>query len=158
MRWMSTPHDKSSHDAPDAAACKPDEKQGDASAQLAHELANLLDGGLRQLGIAISSLGESSLPSEELEQRLQTANTAMQHMAELIHRWMRQVQTPGGLFHQQRTLAESVDHAVRLFSPAAGLWRCDRPCSCPKAVDFPPARRSPDPAWKADRRLVPCRR
>ncbi len=121
---MSLQHHNPSHSAPSA---KPAHADGDrdASARLAHELANLLDGSLRNLGLAISSLGDSSQPSDKLEHRLQVANAAMHHMAELIHRWMRSSRSPGDLYHQPRMLEETVDHAVRLLTPAAALRQID---------------------------------
>jgi len=89
---------------------------------LAHELANLLDGSLRHLGLAISKLREPTPETgDDLLPRLEAANTAMQQMAKLIHRWMRADQTPGRLFDQMRTIGEAVQHAVTLMAPAASM-------------------------------------
>jgi C4-dicarboxylate-specific signal transduction histidine kinase len=95
---------------------------------LAHELANLLDGSLRHLSLAITSLREpvrAEETSEDLLKRLEAANGAMQHMAELIHRWMASPLAPGELFQHTRTLGETIEHAVKLLSPAAALWRVE---------------------------------
>jgi signal transduction histidine kinase len=94
-----------------------------AHAQLAHELANLLDGGMRNLGLAMSSLRVGPKPpttpdDEDLLRRLQSANAAMQHMAKLIHRWMANGKSPG-LHDDPRSLAESLESALRLLGPAA---------------------------------------
>jgi signal transduction histidine kinase len=96
-----------------------------AHAQLAHELAGLLDGGLRNLGLAMSSLRDppditsGGGGDEDLLRRLQNANTAMQHMAKLIHRWMSQPGNSAGLHDDRRSLAECVESALRLLGPAA---------------------------------------
>jgi len=107
---------------PDAAKTQ---VNSDTSTRFAHELANLLDGSLRNLGLAISSLDDASQQDDHLLNRLQVANTAMHHMAELIHRWMRSSSSPGNLYHQARTLGETVDHAVRLLMPAAQRRQID---------------------------------
>ncbi len=95
---------------------------------LAHELANLLDGSLRHLGLAISTLREpvhADETSEDLLSRLEMANTAMKHMATLIHRWMKQPQTPGSLFQQSHTIGQAIEHAVSLMAPAAAMRGID---------------------------------
>lgn len=97
-----------------------------AHAQLAHELAGLLDGGLRNLSLAMSTLrvgdkaaAQPAGDDEDLLRRLQNANTAMQHMAKLIHRWMSQPGNSAGLHDDRRSLAECVESALRLLGPAA---------------------------------------
>src|SRR4051812_29047992 len=80
------PADASSYAPPDPAAL------------LAHELANLLDGGLRNLGLALSRLRDAPshaalspngppADAENLLRRLEAANDAMRQMAALIQRW-----------------------------------------------------------------------
>ncbi|QDU35353.1 sensory histidine kinase DcuS [Poriferisphaera corsica] len=63
--------------------------------RLAHELANLLDGSMRSLGLAIRSLDTENphdlAPHQQADKaikRIQTADTALRQMASLIHEWM----------------------------------------------------------------------
>jgi len=92
---------------------------------LAHELANLLDGSLRHLGMALTSLRQPATTeeSDELVKRLEAASGAMHQMATLIHRWMSSPQSARHLFEQAQTIGQMIDHAVRLLSPAANLRR-----------------------------------
>ncbi len=104
----------------------------DPSAQLAHELANLLDGSLRHLGIAINSLrppndtdqqddSNTTAPAEddELLGRLQTADQSMRQMVSLIHKWMKQPTGPRELYEQPQTLGESLEQVVKVHRPSA---------------------------------------
>lgn len=98
------------------------------AARLAHELANLLDGSLRHVGLALHALGQSERgmaapgPADEeaLVQRLTTARDAMQQMAQLIHRWLRESRAVDSLYQHSRTLGQSVTHALALMQPVAG--------------------------------------
>lgn len=97
-----------------------------AQDQLAHELANLLDGSLRNLSLILSSLHnteQSVLPATDHEPdilaRLQSVDHGLKQMAQLIHRWMEQRKKVGTLYQDSRTLGQMIDHAVRLMYPAA---------------------------------------
>ncbi len=101
--------------------------------QLAHELANLLDGSLRHLGIAINTLREDTptkpgRPGSEkapqdtpqaLLARLQTTDRAMRQMASLIHAWMKYAPKPREMFDQSQTLTQMLDQAIELHQPSA---------------------------------------
>lgn len=99
----------------------------EGAARLAHELANLLDGSLRHVGLALRTLerGDSGtlpdvpLDDEALTHRLTTARDAMQQMAQLIHRWLRESRSVDSLYQHSRSLGQSVAHAFALFQPAA---------------------------------------
>ena len=102
----------------------------DRAAQLAHELANLLDGSLRHLGIAIDTLSQGTRPSQTANEsdkpeddnllaRLQTTDRAMRQMARLIHAWMKAAPQPGELFNQSQTLAQALQQVVDIHRSAA---------------------------------------
>jgi len=151
---MSTPRDNS------PAAPGPQPGRGtaptggvshkDPQARLAHELANLLDGSLRNVGLVMSSLrdtsthgaapGDASNPNhpqpprasagdvkpfvdDDLLRRLESANQAMQHMATLLHRWMSRTGSRSHVHHDPRMLGEIVDSAIRLLTPIAAARR-----------------------------------
>lgn len=104
---------------------------GDESpARFAHELANLLDGSLRNVGLALATLRDMDAAQgtkhphdaesdEALTHRLEAANSAMSQMAMLLHRWMQRSRTPDTLHAQTKTLCHVIEHAVRLLKPAA---------------------------------------
>lgn len=95
------------------------------SAWIAHELANLLDGGLRNLGLAMSSLrskpGEQSAHTESAAptERLQLVDHALRQMASLLRRWMDQATASVSTDEKLQTLRQAVDQAVRLLMPAS---------------------------------------
>lgn len=94
-----------------------------ASARLAHELSNLLDGSLRNVGLVLRTLSQGETVAadarseEALTQRLAAAREAMQQMAQLIHRWMRESRSIDSLYQHTRTLGESLGHTVALCQP-----------------------------------------
>jgi len=98
-----------------------------SSARLVHELANLLDGSLRNITLAVSGLrdmGEcqqtpANLMDDASLQRLDTARDGMQQMAMLLRRWMHQNRRTRALYTQHVTLACAIDRAVDLLTPAA---------------------------------------
>ncbi|MFG0248835.1 MAG: sensor histidine kinase [Phycisphaeraceae bacterium JB051] len=93
----------------------------EAPARLAHELANLLDGSLRNVGLAINTLKTDAEHQNDadVQHRLEVASNAMQQMAMLIRRWMTRSHTPDRLHAQTQTLTQTIDHAIRLLMPAA---------------------------------------
>jgi len=106
-------------------AATPGVESAVGASQVVHELANLLDGCLRNVGLAISRLQESSV-EEDHEQvngalgRLRVADQAMQQMAVLIRQWMRRSPSPGwSVMSEAQTLGQAVRGAVDLFSAAA---------------------------------------
>ncbi len=96
-------------------------------ARLVHELANLLDGSLRNVGLAMSDLHDvvesphesGDAVDDALLQHLDIAQNGMQQMAMLLRRWMHQNRQPQSLHLQRVTLGCAVDQAVRLLAPAA---------------------------------------
>jgi len=99
----------------------------DPAAQLAHELANLLDGSMRHLGIAIDTLRKPDEPDtsiakpdeDNLLHRLKTADQSMKRMASLIHAWMKNTPAPLELFERSLTLSQTLDQLVQMHWPAA---------------------------------------
>ncbi len=97
--------------------------------QMAHELANLLDGSLRHLGIVIDTLRDSGKPGTHpiaesadpvaLLARLQTTDRAMRQMVSLIHAWMKKAPGPMELFDRAQTLGQMLEEVVLLHEPAA---------------------------------------
>lgn len=98
-------------------------ESNEAPARLAHELANLLDGSLRNVGLAINTLktDEQHIKDEDVQHRLEIASNAMQQMAMLIRRWMTRSHTPDRLHAQTQTIEQTVEHAIRLLTPAAKM-------------------------------------
>ena len=98
----------------------------DPGAKVAHELANLLDAGLRNIGLVIASLRSHDQPPVPIQlhdhddpvQRLQTINITMQQMARLLHQWNRSPQSIPAVLLPDETLSGIIDHAVRLLQPA----------------------------------------
>ncbi len=93
-------------------------------ARLAHELANLLDGSLRNVGLALTDLRDLSGDAigkmdDAVVGRLSAANQAMQQMASLLRRWQTHTQTLGQLCAQAHSLGRAIELAVRLIRPAA---------------------------------------
>lgn len=102
----------------------PPEDSPDRTAQLAHELANLLDGSLRHLGLAIDTLSHAPKPvapaeDDKILQRLQTTDHAMRQMASLIHAWMKSAPRPRDLFEQSQTLRQALEQVVEIHRPLA---------------------------------------
>ena len=87
----------------------------DQTARLAHELANLLDGSLRHVSLAISSINHS--PDEAVLDKLNVANEAMHQMVGLLRQWM-----GSGLVqsdYRQGSMRDAVEHAKQLLAPLA---------------------------------------
>jgi len=99
---------------------------GLGSAGIVHELANLLDGSLRHIGLAISDLNQLGVGEDHRTQevndtldRLSVAHHAMNQMATLLHDWMRKNASLACLHDSTQTLKQAVQQAVRLVAPAA---------------------------------------
>ena len=81
-------------------------------ARLVHELANLLDGSLRNVGLAMSDLSDvveaphksSDAIDDALLQHLDIAQSGMQQMAPLLRRWMHLNRHPHSLHLQRVTM------------------------------------------------------
>lgn len=89
-------------------------------------MANLLDGSLRNVGLVLSTLRQAAqTPSNPgaLADRLQAAREAMNRMIGLLRQWMDHAHPAPELEQDTRTVAEAVDHAVRLLTPAADARR-----------------------------------
>ena len=106
-------------------ACPSDSQP--SPARLVHELANLLDGSLRNVGLAMSNLSDvaevtqrhGDAVDDALLQRLDTAQSGMQQMAMLLRRWMHLNRQPQALHLQRITIGCAIDQAARLLAPAA---------------------------------------
>ncbi len=118
--------DSEQHGRNDEAVRNP---QGDHGAGLAHELANLLDGSLRNVSLVINRLRKAADAEEhsrqngknndqELLYKLDVANHAMQQMATLIHRWMKTARSSADLHQQSCSLGKMMDDTVMLLAPA----------------------------------------
>lgn len=93
-------------------------------------MANLLDGSLRHLGIAIDTLSQDQQPTEQasdsqnadnpkLLDRLQTTDLAMRQMASLIKAWMKSAPKPRDLFEQSQTLKQALEQVIDIHKPSA---------------------------------------
>ncbi|MEM6332428.1 MAG: ATP-binding protein [Planctomycetota bacterium] len=119
-------------------AATPDEPQGPArngdgggdstpseagSREVAHELANLLDGSMRSLGLGLKKLdgADGDERSAEALQQLRVADQAMKRMAALLRQWMGRSAGVGGVLAglERGTLGEAIDHAVELTRAGA---------------------------------------
>lgn len=92
-------------------------------AQLVHELANLLDGSLRNVSLVASNLHARQVVDDQLVQRLDAADVALQQMAALLRRWMHLQRGKPSLYTQSGSLGSAIDQAVRLLDPAAASLR-----------------------------------
>ena len=96
-----------------------------APAGFAHELANLLDAGLRNVGLVLATLrhgegpGEQNPGGDDAVHRLESANQVLRQMAQLLERWIRDSRVGHDHFIAQRTLGEAVEHAVETVTAAA---------------------------------------
>lgn len=97
-----------------------------APAKVAHELANLLDGSLRNVSLVMSRLRDAHVASDadaaELLTRLNTANEAMRQMAKLLTSLMNSRETDhaaSALWMEGQTLGDAVRQAMALLSPLA---------------------------------------
>jgi signal transduction histidine kinase len=118
---------------------QPGSAQDPEQAKLAHELANLLDGSLRNLGLVMSNLHDIDVPQavdDDLMQRLGIADDAMKQMATLLRRWMAQSnrkeskfvtppQQARQLHEQSESLGHVIEMAVGLLSAAAASQGID---------------------------------
>lgn len=94
--------------------------------RVAHEMANLLDGSLRNLGLAIHCLKEplesdrelTSPGDVELLQRLETTNHALKQMSALVAQLRGGAAMQAG-FANGQTLSQAIHHAVGLLKPFA---------------------------------------
>lgn len=125
MMSKDTPNLKLTTDTSGKAPQLPESDE--APARLAHELANLLDGSLRNVGLAINTLktDDEHLKDEDVQHRLEVASNAMQQMAMLIRRWMTRSHTPDRLHAQTQNIAQTIEHAIRLLLPAARMRNID---------------------------------
>jgi signal transduction histidine kinase len=127
---MTSPPDHTSPESPEAPghpAPRPSPDTPESGPQLAHELANLLDGSLRNVGLVLRSLRDSTqggrqpaIPiDDDLLHRLETVSIGLRQMADLIHRWMGWQHEAMWQHQDTRTLRQVIDHATRLLQPAA---------------------------------------
>lgn len=113
-------------DAPSAAIAL---SQGPSLRQLAHELNSLLDGSMRCVGLARTSLQQNGAktPLTSIDDGLGKAQAAMKHMAALLERAMRQPTAesaaPGtavaAMFDSRQTLQQVADDLADLLRPHA---------------------------------------
>jgi len=107
-----------------------------SSAQVAHELANLLDGSLRNISLAKRRLATDSDAGATNEddaaalEKLETASAAMQQMAQMLQQWMQQSSVVGDHPAEAEkenaipassasTVGEMIAQVVRLTGPDA---------------------------------------
>ena len=97
----------------------------DSPAGLAHELANLLDASMRNLHLAITSLRDTAPDiarhgdADDPIARLDTVSQAMRQMTDLLRNWMSRRIAAGQWRQHSHSLAEAIEHALRLLRPAA---------------------------------------
>jgi len=86
---MLPPRDTTTHHPPTRAPTSPDQsdRPGDArSDPLAHELANLIDASLRNVGLALGELRSEA--NDPAIRKLERVSQAMHRMSGLLHQWM----------------------------------------------------------------------
>ncbi|MEO1237249.1 MAG: HAMP domain-containing sensor histidine kinase [Planctomycetota bacterium] len=102
--------------------------------QLAHELNNLLDGSIRNVGMAarrLPTLGAEAQAIADLEERLRAAERSMHQMADVIERYARDASetssdapadapTRSGVFGGRGSLRDAVVHAGHVYGPTLG--------------------------------------
>ncbi len=109
---MSTDRDKST------ASGSPTD--GDP-ARLAHELANLLDGSLRNIGLAIRTLRDESAspPDTPVLRRLDTANDGLHQMAALIKGWLSPQAADDWARGDRVTIGRAIELTLAMLGPRA---------------------------------------
>ncbi len=97
--------------------------------RLLHELSNLLDGSLRNVGLALSRFDEVAAETgvdAEARQCLATADRSLQQMAGLLRQWMRSACADlGSVYRPDAKLGEIVEHAARNLAPVARVQEID---------------------------------
>ncbi len=122
---MSTQHNNPLQHVVDEHAPSGPISNPTASAGFAHELANLLDAGLRNVGLVLASLRNDegltgqNASGDNAAHRLESANQVLRQMAQLLERWIRDSRVGHDLFITQRTLGETVQYAVDTLAAAA---------------------------------------
>ena len=139
-RMSLTNHNTNQHDQAAAGSGHTPEPAD----QLAHELANLLDGSLRHLGIVIDTLRHTGgadphhlsdeAGPEALLARLQTTDRAMRQMVSLIHAWMRKAPGLMEVFDRAQTLGQMLNDVIDLHEPAAERYGIELQLSLDDAV------------------------
>ncbi len=112
---MSQAHHKTTTAAPES------------SAQMAHELANLLDASMRHVGLALASLkepdpnqGATAPPADdEIIHRLETASQGLKRMARLLNQWLAPRSLRPGLADPSPAvdLKTALEQAILLMRP-----------------------------------------
>jgi signal transduction histidine kinase len=103
---------------------------GPAPRELLHELSNLLDGSLRNVGLALKRIAPEDGPramaldgraDHQALTHLKTADAALRQMADLLGRWRDDAgrDRPATCREREATLGEVVDQAVGLLRPVA---------------------------------------
>ncbi len=93
---------------------------GDSN-RLVHELANLLDGSLRNVGLALRRVEQANGEADpDVLERLRTSELALKQMAALINGWrVGQGMTRLAGHGDDLTLERIIDHAVGVMKPVA---------------------------------------
>mgnify|MGYP002623641407 FL=1 len=111
--------------------------------QVVHELANLLDGSMRHVGLAMSRLqADGSLTDDRLIEQLATASRAMQQMAQVMRRWMEHSQgrSPAAIHAHGTPLGVAIAEVVSLLTPAATAMKVRMDVDIDPAVAALPAQ------------------
>jgi C4-dicarboxylate-specific signal transduction histidine kinase len=88
-------------------------------ADLAHELNNLLDGGMRNLALALSHLHQAAAEADnDTLGRLDAASDSLKQMSGLLHRWMRhEINDPVNAYWTAGSVDEAIRSTARLLRP-----------------------------------------
>lgn len=101
------------------------ERSAETSAKFAHELANLLDGSMRNVSLVRSLMSDKTTQTETakdesaLLKRLQTAEHSMKQMATLLKNWLKDNHHPALIATSGQTLSDVLFQARELHAPAA---------------------------------------
>lgn len=92
---------------------------------LAHELNNLLDGGMRNLSLALSHLHQTAAEADQdTLQRLDVAADALQRMSMLLQQWMRrQISNPVGAYWTAGEIDPALRAVAKLLAPVLDSQR-----------------------------------
>jgi signal transduction histidine kinase len=115
---MSLQHHIAVPASPGFAPCPPPAPD-EAHRRFAHELANLLDGAMRNLSLARADLQHVALEPDTCL-RISTTADAMQRMTALLRRFLAgPAHEPSRLFWNNATLADTLAHLVVMLEPEA---------------------------------------
>ncbi len=103
--------------------------------KVAHELANLLDGSMRNVNLVRAFLAEQAgNPTADVTQRLQSAEQGMRQMATLLKHWLQSSATDDTVGSDTASIQHVVELAHRLVLPRLSEHRIALSIACDSDV------------------------